>query len=315
MISIEKYDASHSADWNRFVKQAPNGLFLFDRKYMDYHADRFTDCSLLFIDDDRIIALLPANVDALGNLVSHGGLTFGGLVKTPKLRSVKVLELFSRLVEYAREHSFNSIIYKVIPAVFQSQVSEDDLYALHQCGFNLFQRDLSSFIQLDQPYKYSKGRKWSIGKAIKNKICIHTEEQLAPFHEMLKDRLDKKYSVKPTHTMTELALLASRFPEQIRISCTYLEGSSHPCAGITVYDYGVALHTQYVATTDEGRDIGALDFLVDHQINLAKQSGKKFFSFGTSTEEHGTVLNAGLVQQKESFGARSITHDVYKLEL
>ena len=86
MISIKKYDASCSEEWNRLVKQSPNGLFLFNRNYMDYHADRFTDHSLLFIQDGQPIALLPANIDNNRNLVSHGGLTFGSLIRTPKLR-------------------------------------------------------------------------------------------------------------------------------------------------------------------------------------------------------------------------------------
>jgi hypothetical protein len=70
-----------------------------------------------------------------------------------------------------------------------------------------------------------------------------------------------------------------------------------------------------MATTDDGREIGALDLLIDHYINQAEHAGKKCFSFGISTEEQGRVLNSGLVQQKESFGARSVVHDFYKLEL
>jgi hypothetical protein len=314
MITIEKYDASRSEEWNRLVHQSPNGLFLFDRNYMDYHSDRFTDHSLLFIENDQLIALLPANLDPTGNLISYEALTFGSLIKTPKLRSAKVLEITSLLVEYVKEHAFASLVYKPIPAVFQTQASDDDLYALHCLGLTLFRRDLSSVVHLNQPHKYSKGRKWSIGKAKKAGVTIQFENQLAPFYEMLENRLEEKYSVKPVHSKDELGPLASRFPDNIKISCAYLEDSPEPCAGVTLYDYGYTLHTQYMATTEEGRDIGALDFLIDHHITEAKQNGKNYFSFGTSTVEQGTVLKTSLVQQKESFGARSITHDFYKLE-
>ena len=33
--------------WNHFVAQSKNGTFLLDRRYMDYHADRFEDHSLM----------------------------------------------------------------------------------------------------------------------------------------------------------------------------------------------------------------------------------------------------------------------------
>ena len=70
-----------------------------------------------------------------------------------------------------------------------------------------------------------------------------------------------------------------------------------------------------MTTTDEGRDIGALDFLIDHHISEARRHGKVFFSFGISTEKQGATLNPGLVQQKESFGAKAVVHDIYKLTL
>jgi hypothetical protein len=282
---------------------------------MEYHADRFTDHSLVFIKEGQAIALLPANIDKEGNLVSYESLTFGSLIKTPKLRSADVLELIRLLVEYAKDHKFNSLVYKPIPSVFQAWASDDDLYALHRYGFKLFRRDLSSVIQLNQPYKYSKGRKWSIGKARKCGVKVQEQNQLPLFYDMLKTRLETKYATSPVHGMDELALLSSRFPDHIQISCAYLGEAHQPCAGITIYNYGKTLHTQYMATTEEGRDIGALDFLIDHHINEAKMSGKAYFSFGISTEEQGMVLNTGLVQQKESFGARSITHDFYRLEL
>jgi hypothetical protein len=315
MISIEKYEPARHADWNRLVKLAPNGLFLFDRNYMDYHADRFTDHSLLFIQDGQPIALLPANIDSARNLVSHGGLTFGSLIRTPKLRSRDIQALFDKLIEYSEAQSFASIVYKAIPPAFQDRPTEDDLYALHRCGFNLIGRDLSSIIPLDQPPKYSKGRKWSIGRASKHGVSIRSDDQIGPFYDILKGRLGTKYSTKPTHSKDELALLSSRFPNNIQVSCAYFDNTPEPCAGVTLYDYGRTLHTQYMTTTDEGRDIGALDFLIDHHISEARRIGKVFFSFGISTEKQGATLNPGLVQQKESFGAKAVVHDIYKLTL
>ena len=76
------YTPDWAADWNRLTDEAKNGTFLFRRSYMDYHSDRFADCSLLFTDSSgRPAALFPANYDAASRTVwSHQGLTYGGLI-------------------------------------------------------------------------------------------------------------------------------------------------------------------------------------------------------------------------------------------
>ena len=50
MFDIVRYTADKEAEWNAFVAQSKNGTFLFDRGYMDYHSDRFTDHSLMFFE-------------------------------------------------------------------------------------------------------------------------------------------------------------------------------------------------------------------------------------------------------------------------
>ena len=59
MITIVRYADDMRKLWNQFNRQSKNYLFMFDRDYMDYHRDRFKDHSLLFYDEDRLIALLP----------------------------------------------------------------------------------------------------------------------------------------------------------------------------------------------------------------------------------------------------------------
>mgnify|MGYP003385196355 FL=1 len=72
-------------------------------------------------------------------------------------------------------------------------------------------------------------------------------------------------------------------------------------------------HTQYLATNDKGRECGALDFIIETSIQQSQDMNVKYFSFGISTEQNGTVLNGGLAAQKESFGARTICIDAYEV--
>jgi hypothetical protein len=56
---------------NEFQK-VKNGIFLFDRNYLDYHQDRFIDHSVLILKKNKIVALFPANENET-EICSHGG--------------------------------------------------------------------------------------------------------------------------------------------------------------------------------------------------------------------------------------------------
>ena len=85
-------------------------------------------------------------------------------------------------------------------------------------------------------------------------------------------------------------------------------------AGAVIYETELVAHTQYLANSDEGREIGALDLLVDHLIKDVYKD-KKYFDFGISTEDEGRSLNKGLIAQKEGFGASAVVHDFYELDI
>ena len=47
MIEIRRYSDTDKPIWDDFVKRSKNATFLHLRDYMDYHADRFADFSLM----------------------------------------------------------------------------------------------------------------------------------------------------------------------------------------------------------------------------------------------------------------------------
>ena len=60
-MKIVRYTSDLLPIWNQIVADSKNGTFLFDRRFMDYHQARFTDCSILFLKGDKPVACLPAN--------------------------------------------------------------------------------------------------------------------------------------------------------------------------------------------------------------------------------------------------------------
>lgn len=310
-LTIHPYTADDAADWNAFVAGSKNGTFLFDRRYMDYHADRFPDRSLIARGEDgRILALLPATVRG-DSLVSHAGLTYGGVVCGRAMTAGTMLALFDGLLAHLRREGFRSLRYKAVPHIYHAFPAEEDLYALFRHGAALVRLDVSTTIDIAAAVPWSRPRLGGLSKAIKAGVTVAESGDHAGFVAMLAARLEERHGARPTHSAEELALLASRFPDRIRLFGAFHGGTM--TGGIVVYDCGGTVHTQYMATTAEGRAHGALDLIVRHLLDLFRD--RRFFDFGISTEEGGRRLNEGLSRQKEMFGGRTTTYATYDLLL
>jgi len=310
-VRIETYTPVQRDTWNQFVKEAKNGLFLFHRDYMDYHADRFEDCSLLFFKENELQAMLPASKNG-DVLTSHAGLTFGGLLLSRRATVSFVLAAFEQLADLLKEKNFRQFVYKAIPHIYHQQPAAEDLYALFRYGATLYRRDISSVIDLRNKPSYTKGTKYNLSKARKAGLLVKESNDFATFMKIEENLLRTKYEAKPTHSAQEISMLAKRFPENIKL---YLVYHKETCLGGTiVFQTADVIHTQYIGITEEGKEMGALDVVIDHVLQNTSQKCR-WFSFGISTTEEGKALNEGLIKNKESFGARAIVHDFYKIDL
>lgn len=309
-FDLTKYEPKDRVVWDSVVKKSKSGNFLHLRDYMGYHAHRFDDQSIIIRKRDTPVAIFPCN-KADGIIVSHGGLTYGGLIYGSELHAANVMEIFGLLVDYYRNIGAKAIHYKAIPHIFHRYPAEEDLYALYRCKAKLVRRDLSSVIFLDNKLTLSDSRKSTIRKAEKFGVKVAESCSMSEFHELLAKVLEK-FRTKPVHSLYELELLQSRFPQSIRLFGAFKD--EQIMAGALVYDFGTVAHTQYLASSEIGREIGALDLVIAHLI-CSVFVGRRYFSFGISTEQEGNFLNEGLIFQKEGFGARGVAHDCYELEI
>jgi hypothetical protein len=311
-IKTIRYDERLRESWNSFVRTAKNGLFLFDRSYMEYHSDRFKDYSLLFMDErEHLIALLPANLER-DVLVSHAGLTFGGIISDTSMKTPLMLEMFDSLFRYLRREGVKRLVYKSLPYIYHRVPAGEDLYALYRHGAKLSRRDVSSAIYLSEKLPFNKGRKWMVKKGRKFDLKIGRDDDIKTFMGIEERLLSVKYGVTPAHSASEMRMLADRFPDNIKLFTARREGEM--LAGVLIYESHHVSHAQYISATEEGKQIGALDLILDFLIN-DHYTNKRYFDFGISTEDNGRQLNQGLIGNKEGFGARAIVHDFYELDL
>lgn len=323
MITVTRYTPQDHQTWNEFVKQSRQGTFLFDRNYMDYHQDRFHDHSLMIYYKDKLYALLPANevVSASSNeipqkeLVSHQGLTYGGLLTCNKMTAELTCETFEAIGNYLKQEGFSKLTYKAIPWIYHKIPSEEDLYALIHVGkASLSAREISTTILLQSKLRFSEQRRRGVNKAKKNSLIIRqsSQEDVFAFWNILNNNLQQKYHTRPVHSNEELQLLMSRFPENI-IGYSVLK-DAEVIAGTIIFITPQVIHTQYIGASEKGKEEGALDLLFDYLINQKKWN-TPYFDFGKSTEDRGNYLNTNLIHQKEGFGGRGVAYDTYEWTL
>lgn len=309
-MEIIRFKIEDKAIWNDFILRADNGHFMFHRDYMDYHEDRFKDHSLMFLEGGKLMGLLPANeIETV--LYSHAGLTFGGLVVGPKAYTSNIMEMFSALSDYISDQGFRSLVYKVMPWIFNRGTREEHLYALNAMNAVLSRRDISSVIDLKSQFKYRSTKKQNIAKAIKVGLCWKELSDINDMWALVSEVLEARHDSVPTHSLEEIELLRTRFSENIKAYGVF--NQNEILGGALVFINRSVVHTQYLAVNEEGRALGALDFLIDRLIQSYREE-MNYFSFGISTEDQGRVLNKGLIFQKEGFGARGMVHDFYRLE-
>lgn len=310
-FKVKKYTASDAQTWNNFVSQAKNATFLFQRDFMEYHQDRFTDHSLLIYKDAKLVAVLPATIDE-GEVKSHQGLTYGGLVLPKKLKFNDVLGTYKALLRFLSSEGIQTLQLKQIPKIYHSLPADEMDYLLFITKAQLTRVDISSTIDLQNPLKIQSNRVEGVKKAQKHGLRIEADGNFKLFwNEILEPNLKQQHNANPVHSADEITMLAASFPKHIKQFNVFKEDTL--VAGATIFETEHLAHVQYISANADKQQLGSLDFLFENLIR-DRYKTKRYFDFGVSNENQGLNLNEGLLYWKECFGARSIAHQFYTIE-
>lgn len=332
-MTIIPYSINRKETWDAFVEKSKNGTFLLQRNFMDYHNDRFFDCSLLIYDgvspDDEykeshmttkdLVAVFPANYDEHTKCVySHQGLTYGGLIVLPEVTQMEVISIMQEILCYYRDYmQALKVYYKPIPYIYSVIPSDEDLYALFRAGAQLSRRLVSTAINQRNTLKMRTLRMRQAKKAVDHGCYLdhipeNDEVGLKEFWDLLTDVLMVHHNSRPVHTYEEILRLIRLFPKNIRVYV--VRHDERIVAGTVIFESRQVAHVQYIASGDKGREYGALDLLFKHLIN-ERYKQFEYLDMGTSNENDGRFLNEGLIFQKEGFGGRAVCYDTYEVDL
>ena len=316
LLRVIPFRAESAARWDSFVATSWNGTLLHSRRYLEYHLDRYQDESILIEDTDgKLLGVLPAAHDpqSPGRLISHPGITYGGLVQAGGLKGERQVHALAAAFCHYRDRGFKELIYKATPHIYQRVPSEDDQFALVRLGAQLDRIDLAAVVDLDGRPPLPKGRRHALRKAQKRSIrAVEDAFRVPELWQIVRENLRTRHCTSPTHSEAEITDLIRRFPDQIRCVVGLL--NEEVVGGVILFEAGPVLVTQYMASTPVGRANAVLDLLLGSCLQRAHAEAKRYLSLGTSSIADG-YLNEGLHHFKGLFGAGGVAHQLFRIDL
>ncbi len=315
IFDLVSYSDEYESLWDSWCDSAGNSTLLHSRKFLSYHGDRFDDASVLIFETGRLVGVIPAARAQHDStlVVSHPGATYGGIVHQGWLNGERMIEVLEQLKAHYRECGYSKFLYKPLPHVYACVPSQDDLYALFRLGAQRVRCDLSCAIDLSARRTPSERRRRGVKKALKSVTLVNGSEQLVGLWGVLAKNLERKHDASPVHSLAELIMLSERFPENIQVRTATVGGVVE--AGVILFSSPNVWHAQYIASSEIGYTVSALDAVFNSAIDEALNKGARYFDFGTSNEQGGLVLNDGLYRFKSEFGGGGMAHEYYELVL
>ena len=311
MPLIDSFVPQQDPRWDSLVSESTNGCFLHSGRFLGYHGQRFSEKVLLLHEESGApVAGIRFVVDGLAAR-SHPGSTYGGLIYRRGLGAKGVVSATEHLLQALAGTGIRTLTFRPLPSSFRDTPDESDFYAIHQAGGRVIRRDVSTVCPTSGGPGLHMNRVRRIAKAKRSDVRVTEAPDVEAFHHILVENL-RRHNTQPVHSASEIHTLMGLFPDRIGLHCAEVDGEM--IAGILLFHLGNATHTQYLASNESGREVGALDFLIHYLLNEGTPRSR-LLSLGISTESEGRFLNEGLVQFKESFGGYSQTIDTYEVSL
>jgi len=315
-IQVKKYLPKNTIQWNAFVKHSVNGTFLLERDFMDYHQERFEDHSLMMYLDGQLICCVPAHVKE-GVFYSHRGLSYAGLII--KVAAVKSIEsIVDALLEYLKglvlspSMSVGRKAELQLPPVSYNSINKEITAVLEQKGFTINRKLHNHSVPLDQKIQVSPKKSIGYRNGKFEGLRMESGNDFRGFwEEVLIPQLAERHHSKPVHSIAEIELLASRFPDNIIQHHVYREDEL--LAGVTFFIKGNIVKSQYAASSPEGLKTDAVAYIYMEAMKEFKGKGFRLMDYGPVNEKDGSV-NKGLQRFKKQLGCQQEEWERWEIE-
>ncbi len=320
-LEIVRFTQSDREAWEEFAWSSNNGTIFHTRQFLSYHPkDRFVDHSLIFFKDGKRIAQLPAVDFKEGDkriLISHRGASYGGFICKDTLSIKDSFTMVKALVEYLKSEKFDGVDITPVPQVYMRRPSNYIDFAMIQNGFNYRKREISSVIPLDFSREqilatFNEGSRRAVRRAWKQGTVVRESDDYAAFYKILEKNLRLRHDVTPTHTLQELELLKSMFPQRIKLFAAYHDDIM--VAGVVMFICNPQVVLAfYISHNEDYQQFRGVNLLFHDIIQWGIAEKYNFLDYGIFTVNEDP--NWGLARFKESFGAQGVFRDSLRLML
>ncbi len=314
-IQIQLYTEEWKRRWDDFVLKSNNGTMFHLQRFLEYHENgKFTWHHLLFLDKQRIVAVLPASLMG-STLESPIGASYGSFV-TDDLDFATSLGLVDAFSDYCREQNFERTLLTPAPFIYQKVISQNLDYALAYRGFALDKHYISHAIRLkghDFLANFQSTARRYIHKYLReHSLTIEISDDLEAFYPiLLKNK--QRHGVKPTHTLDELLRLRKLMPDNLVLFL--VKKGSKPIAGslLFVCNQQVVL-CFYNMLLYEYEQLNPIHAVMYEVVKWSIDRGFQWVDIGVSQEtasENPMTPAMNLIRFKEKFNAHGILRSTY----
>lgn len=307
-LIIKPYQPELKGDWDAVVSSSINGTFIHQRDFIEYHGNRFKECSLMFYFQGKPVVVFPAEKSE-NQVFSYRGLTHGGWIITNELEEEQLRNIIKDTLQYYQLKGYQSLEVRCIPGFFHSGSTSSLETTIHQLKPDLVSKSIFHATAL--PFKISdRGRKWGRKKAVSSGLRVEESDDFEGFwNNILIPHLSNKFHHKPVHSLEEICYLKSCFHNEIKLFAVYRE--TEMLAGTVVFLQNKVIHCQYIASHSQGRESRALDLLFGVLLDTFN-GNKSHLSLGTSLDAVTGKPIVSLIKWKESIGAEGFEVAVLK---
>ena len=313
---VTRLNQANKSSFQQLYSQCAHITFQHSLKFLEYHEDRFEDHSVLILDNETPTGYLLAARDLLNNdvVISHPGATFSGLVVTSDIKGTRLTELLESVLTFYRFEGFQTLIYKDVPQIYYPHSKGDFTYAAfrNQAKYHMVQ--LSAVIDLTHENSFSSRRIRTLKKNSTQLNISNEWSNLNRYWDVLSNNLWDKFRARPVHTLAEIELLKTSFDDSIELFTATQIDQNEIIAGILVFKSSRVWKAQYISSSILGRDVGAVDFLIQKIMSSAREMNVIYFDLGTSNENSGLLLNENLYNFKLEFGAEGVAYEQFRFD-
>lgn len=319
-ISVHPYTPADRAEWDDFVERSNNGTMFHLQKFLDYHPEgKWNFHHLMFREEGRLVGVLPAGLNAKGELWSPVGASYGSIVveDTAYERCERIVDA---LIDHIREAGIRDAYLIPPPLIYTLNYSQHTEYAMlyRKADFELHYISHAIDLKHGEAFMdhFDPTARKSIRRILREKaVTIRESDDYATFHEILLEN-KARHNVRPTHTLEDLLRLRDLMPEKLRLNMVYYEGQAIAGSLLFLANRKVVL-CFYNMLRYEYEHLRPVYLIMHETCRWAVQEGYEWVDIGVSQDtsaEDPMTPSLNLIQFKERFDARGILRSTFHLK-